>query len=298
MKKPKIILIDGTFYLYKFYYTFPTFQNKKKEPTGAIFGLINMISKMFVLYNPKNLIVIFDSPIKNFRKILFSKYKSNRKKMPLLLQKQIVHIIKIIKYLGIPVVIVSKFEADDVIGTLSKMYEKKDYSVFISTKDKDMAQLVSKQIKIIDGTNKKILGIVEIKKKYGVFPKQICDFLGLIGDNSDNIPGVKGIGKKTAILLLEKFDSIKEIYNDINKISNIPVKRSNNIQKIIKNNKKKAFLSKTLATINTNVPIKIKKKQLKLKNLNKRKIKILLKKFEFKNWKNIINMFLKKKLLK
>ncbi|CAL4043367.1 DNA polymerase I [Buchnera aphidicola (Tetraneura ulmi)] len=293
MKKSKIIIIDGTYYLYKFYYTFPTFKNKKEEPTGAIFGFINMLSKMFFLYNPKNLIVVFDSPAKNFRKILFSKYKSNRKKMPLPLQKQISNTINIIKYLGIPVVVISKFEADDVIGTLSKKYEKKNYSTFISTKDKDMAQLVSKKIKIIDGTKKTILGIIDIKKKYGVFPKQICDFLGLIGDKSDNIPGIRGIGKKTAILLLENFDSLKEIYKNIKKISNLPIKRSKNIEQIIKNNKKKAFLSKKLATINTNVPIKIKKKELKLKNINIKKITLLLKKYEFKNWENIINAFLK-----
>jgi DNA polymerase-1 len=205
--KKSILLIDGTYYLYRAYYALPLFTNTLGEPIGAIYGIINMIKKILHDHKPKYMIIIFDSPSKNFRHQLFPEYKKNRKNIPDELKIQINSIYKIIKYLGVSTIIIPNFEADDVIGTLSNYYAQKNNLVLISTNDKDLGQLVSNNIKIINNDNK-ILGPKEIELKYGVQSQFIPDLLGLMGDTTDNIPGIPGIGKKTAIKLIQNFGSL------------------------------------------------------------------------------------------
>ena len=217
--RDNFILVDGSSYLYRAYYALPHFTNSKGLNTGAIFGVINMISKLLKLYQPKYLCIIFDARGKNFRHRLYKEYKSNRKSMPPELSEQVPPIIDFIKSLGIAVLQVPDVEADDVIGTLSSHpYDSKN-NIIISSGDKDLAQLVCKNVTLINSMDDKILDIDGVTSKFGVPPKSIFDYLVLVGDKSDNIPGVDKVGPKTALSLLKEYGDFDKILANINNLS-------------------------------------------------------------------------------
>ncbi|CAL4043511.1 DNA polymerase I [Buchnera aphidicola (Anoecia corni)] len=284
-----IILVDGTSCLYRAYYAFPFFFNSKGQPSGAIYGVLNIIRSLFLNYDPYTMIIIFDSSKKNFRKKLYKNYKKNRSSMPENLKIQIDPLYQVIEYLGIPLIIESNVEADDVIGTLSKLAEQKNFSVLISSTDKDMAQLVNKNISIIDNSKKCILGPKEIKKKYGVKAEYINHFLALTGDVSDNVPGVLGIGKKTALILINRFGSIKNIYKNLKKIQELSLRGKVRIQKNLKKYQKNAFLSLKLTTIKLNVSLK---ENIENMLLLKPKINLLLHFFHYYEFNYFYKLFL------
>lgn len=268
------MLIDGTFYIYKSYYALPMLINKKKKPIGAIYGFLNILNSLIKQYKPTHIAIAFDSK-KNFRKQIFKKYKSNRKKMPKNLIKQIKPLYKIIKKIGIKFFIIPGIEADDTIGAITLKFKKKT-PIIISTEDKDMAQLVTNKIKLLNN-KKKILGPKEIVEKFGIKPKLINDYLALVGDSSDNIPGIPGVGKKTAVNLLNNIGNLKKIYKNINKIHLLNPKISNNLINTIKKNEKKAFLYYKLTTIYTKTNIKINYSDLIIKQSNINKLNKILK---------------------
>lgn len=271
-KKKLLILIDGTLHLYRSYYALPTLINKDKKPRGAIYGFLRSIRNLINTYNPTHIAIVFDDSTKNFRNIIYKKYKLNRPKIPKKLLEQFKPLYKIIKYIGFSYFIIPEFEADDVIGTISLNAKKHNLPVIISTTDKDIAQLVNKNIQILDPKSKNILGPTEIKKKFGISPNLIIDYLSLTGDKIDNIPGIPGIGKKTAIVLLKKIGNLKKIYQNLNKINllnfNCPKKIKNKIVK----NKKNAFLSYKLAKLKTNIKLNINYSMLIINKLNIQKL--------------------------
>ena len=217
--RDNFILVDGSSYLYRAYYALPHFTNSKGLNTGAIFGVINMISKLLKLYKPKYLCIIFDARGKNFRHRLYKEYKSNRKSMPPELSEQVPPIIDFIKSLGIAVLQVPDVEADDVIGTLSSHHYDSKNNIIISSGDKDLAQLVCKNVTLINSMDDKILDIDGVTTKFGVPPKSIFDYLVLVGDKSDNIPGVDKVGPKTALSLLKEYGDLDKILANINNLS-------------------------------------------------------------------------------
>jgi len=238
-----------------------------------------MFRKLLSQYNFYKMIVVFDSPMKTFRHNLFKQYKKNRSAMPIDLKNQIQPLYTKIKLLGIPSIIIPSVEADDIIGTLSYQAEKKGYFTLIATSDKDMAQLVTKNINIIDSIKNIILGPEAIKKKYGISPKLIIDFLALVGDTADNIPGVIGIGKKTAIILLTQLGSIEKIYNKIEQIKQLPLRGVKNIVEKLKQNKQMAFFSKALVTIKLDVSLHDTYKNFTLPIFQQKKILFFLKNY-------------------
>ena len=231
--RDNFILVDGSSYLYRAYYALPHFTNSKGLNTGAIFGVINMISKLLKSYQPKYLCVIFDARGKNFRHRLYKEYKSNRKSMPPELSEQVPPIIDFIKSLGISVLQVPDVEADDVIGTLSSQpYDSKN-NIIISSGDKDLAQLVRKNVTLINSMDDKILDIDGVISKFGVPPKSIFDYLVLVGDKSDNIPGVDKVGPKTALSLLKEYGDLDKVLANINNLSGrLKDNFSNSLEKI------------------------------------------------------------------
>lgn len=268
--KNLLFLIDGSYYLYRSYYGIKPIFSKKGKLINAIHGILNILSKIIIKYKPNYLALVFDSNIPTFRKKLFYQYKSHRNPMPQDLKEQIPILFKILKILGFPLIKACGVEADDVIGTLAEQAKKKCL-VLISTSDKDFLQLINKNIKIIYN-NDILIGKKEIKKKYGISSKKLIDFFSLIGDKTDNIPGVPGIGEKTALILLKKFKNLHEIYNNLEKISLFSCKRSKNIIKILKENKKIAFLSYKLINLKKDVPLNIFYNDLKITLSNKIKI--------------------------
>ena len=238
------ILVDGSSYLYRAYYALPHLKNKQGDHTGAIYGVSNMISKLIKTYDPEYLCVIFDAKGKNFRHKIYDQYKANRSSMPIELSQQVPPIIELIRSLGIKILQVPDVEADDVIATLATQNYKDKINILISSGDKDLAQLVNKKVVLVNSMDDKILDPKGVSKKFGVLPEQIFDYLVLIGDKSDNIPGVDKIGPKTAISLLEKYKNLDSIIDNIDKIKG----------KVAEN------LSKSLDTID------IAKKLIKLKS--------------------------------
>lgn len=191
-----LILVDGSSYLYRAYHAFPPLTNSAGEPTGAMYGVLNMLRSLIMQYKPTHAAVVFDAKGKTFRDELFEHYKSHRPPMPNDLRAQIEPLHAMVKAMGLPLLAVSGVEADDVIGTLAREAEKAGRPVLISTGDKDMAQLVTPNITLINTMTNTILGPEEVVNKYGVPPELIIDFLALMGDSSDNIPGVPGVGEK------------------------------------------------------------------------------------------------------
>ncbi|QCI27269.1 5'-3' exonuclease H3TH domain-containing protein [Buchnera aphidicola] len=267
MKKKVIILIDGNSYLYRVYYARLKNTNKNILCFQVIYNILYIFKKILIQYKPKKFIIIFDSKKKNFRNKIFKNYKNNRPKMPDILKKISLKIKNILLNIGIPVIIIPKFEADDIIGTISKLAEKNGDYVLIGTCDKDLTQLVNKNIYILNNISNTILNSQDIYKKYGVNPNLMIDFLSLIGDQSDNIPGVLGIGKKTASILLNNIGCIKNIYNNIYKILSIKMKGRKNVIKKLYYGKKMAFLSYKLAKIKIDVKLNVKYKTLNLHSL-------------------------------
>jgi len=201
MKQPQHILIDGSSYLYRAFYVpqLKRMQTASGQPTGAVFGIINMIKSLLAEYPESNIVAIFDAKGKNFRHELYTEYKANRPPMPDELRSQIDYVHRGIKGMGIPLVAIPGVEADDVIGTYAKQASDAGQTVLVASGDKDLAQIVSDKVNLIDTMKKVILDESGVVEKFGVRPDQIIDYLALMGDTSDNVPGVPKVGPKTAV---------------------------------------------------------------------------------------------------
>ncbi|MDQ1237677.1 MAG: hypothetical protein O5V64_525 [Wigglesworthia glossinidia] len=264
----EIILIDGSIYLYRAYYGLPNLKNKLGQPIGAIYGMISMIKKILKKYTPYYVAIIFDSGKTTNKHKIYKLYKENRNKMPDNLHCQIPAIKKILKLMGLSVFSIDGIEADDVIGSISKLLENQGKKSCIFTNDKDMMQLVSKDINIIHINSYKKFDPHEVYLKYRVFPHVISDYLALVGDVSDNIPGVPGIGKKTASILLTKFYSIQGIYNNLNIIKKMKFINKNKIIDSLISNKNMVYIYHKLTKIDTNIKINFSIKDIRLKSKN------------------------------
>ncbi|QJC31393.1 flap endonuclease [Enterobacteriaceae endosymbiont of Macroplea mutica] len=252
MLKKKII-IDGTLVLYRAYYALPLLLDNKGKATGAICGFIKVFKKIINIYPNNDIIVVFDAPGTTFRKKIFTPYKMQRQKIPYNLFMQIKPLKYIIKDMGYKVISINNIEADDIIGTITTILTKKKYVIYIFSADKDLAQLVSNTVYLINPINYNILGSKEIYQKYGVSPRLISDFLALCGDVTDNIPGIPGIGIKTSQLLLNNFGSIKYIYSKIYNTNYMNNTKMKNIKLKLIVHQKEVFLYHQLTTINTNI---------------------------------------------
>ena len=212
------ILVDGSSYLFRAFHGLPPLVNSKGHPTGAIKGVISMLRRIPQDYPGSKIIVIFDAKGKNFRHELFPDYKANRPPMPDDLRCQIEPIHQIIKAMGLPLLIVPDVEADDVIGVLANQATDNKHDVIISTGDKDMAQLVTEHVTLVNTMTDTKMDVAGVQEKFGVRPDQIIDYLALIGDTVDNIPGVPKCGPKTAVKWLTQFESLQGVIEHAHEI--------------------------------------------------------------------------------
>lgn len=279
-----LILIDGSSYLYRAYHAFPPLTNKAGEPTGAMYGVLNMLRSLIFQYQPTHAAVVFDAKGKTFRDELFEDYKSNRPPMPDDLRAQIEPLHAMVKAMGLPLLAVSGVEADDVIGTLACEAEKIGRPVLISTGDKDMAQLVTSNVTLINTMNNTILGPEEVVEKYGVPPELIIDFLALMGDSSDNIPGVPGVGEKTAQALLQGLGGLDTLYGEPEKIADLTFRGAKTMAAKLEKSKDLAYLSYKLATIKTDVELELGCDQLNVTAPEADELHSLFTRYEFKRW--------------
>jgi len=276
-EKDPIILVDGSSYLYRAYHALPPLTSSKGHPTGAIRGVISMIKKILVDHPHSPIAVVFDAKGKNFRHYLYKEYKANRPPMPddLVLQIQPIH--EIVKALGIKLLMVEGVEADDVIGTLAFQAQERKLDTVISTGDKDMTQLVCKNVKVVNTMKDELLDINGVKRKFGVLPEQIVDYLALIGDSSDNVPGVDKVGPKTAVKWIQEYQNIETI---IKNSENITGKVGENLRNGITQLK----LSKELVTIKTDVLLDASIEDLKVDPADNQKLQDIFKELEFNTW--------------
>lgn len=279
-----LILVDGSSYLYRAYHAFPPLTNSVGEPTGAMYGVLNMLRSLLLQYSPSHVAVVFDAKGKTFRDELFDQYKSHRPPMPDDLRAQIEPLHQMVKAMGLPLLVVSGVEADDVIGTLALEAEKAGHAVLISTGDKDMAQLVTPGVTLINTMNNAILGPDEVVEKYGVPPELIIDFLALMGDSSDNIPGVPGVGEKTAQALLQGIGGLDALYADLDKIATLSFRGAKTMAAKLGENKEVAYLSYQLATIKTDVELDITCDKLNVVEPDAAELQTLFARYEFKRW--------------
>ena len=281
-----LVLVDGSSYLYRAFHAFPPLTNREGEPTGAMYGVVNMLKSLISQVEPSHIAVVFDAKGKTFRDELFEQYKSHRPPMPDELRSQIQPLHAIIKALGIPLISVEGVEADDVIGTLAVQAAKEGKHVLISTGDKDMAQLVNDHIMLINTMNNTLLDREGVIEKYGIPPELVIDWLALQGDSSDNIPGVKGVGEKTALALLLGIGSIKTIYENLDKVAELSFRGAKTFAPKLLAEKEMADLSYLLATIKTDVELDVTHDQLTTSPQDHDKLVELFGKYEFKKWLN------------
>jgi len=266
--KNKLYLIDGMSVAFRMYFAMAksNFVNKNNEPTGAIFGFANMITNLLERLEPQNIAVCFDCREKTFRHNLYSEYKANRTAFPEELGVQLPYIKSFLDLVGISRIEFPGYEADDIIGTYCNQCLLNDWEVYCWTTDKDFYQLLDKGINIIRNSKIReefeVIDVDSVKKVFGVCADEVIDYLALIGDASDNIPGVKGIGEKTAIPLIEQYKTIENIYQNIDKIDKPRLKQ------MLLEGKENAYLSKKLLAINKSVPLETSYDKLYRKEVN------------------------------
>ncbi|KTC91386.1 DNA polymerase I [Fluoribacter dumoffii] len=272
-----LILIDGSSYFFRAFHALPPLTNSKGQPTGAIYGVANMIKKLIKDYQPEELAVVFDAKGKTFRDDWYAEYKAHRPPMPDDLSSQFEPLIQLLQAMGLPILIIEGVEADDVIGTLAKQATEQGIPVVISTGDKDMAQLVNEHITLINTMSNTSLNVNGVQEKFGVKPEQVIDYLTLIGDSVDNIPGVTKCGPKTAVKWLVEYQTLDNLIQNAGKISG-------KIGEYLRTSIPQLPLSKKLVTIKTDVVLPLKWGELKPAPVNKERLIELTREFEFKGW--------------
>lgn len=279
-----VILIDGSSYLYRAFHALPPLQNSKGQQTGAVKGVINMIRRMISDYPDSQVAVVFDAKGKTFRNDIYADYKAHRPPMPDELRSQIAPIHEIIQAMGLPLIVVGGVEADDVIGTLAKQATEQGVDVVISTGDKDMAQLVNQHVTLINTMNNTVMDVEGVSKKFGIGPELIIDFLALMGDKSDNIPGVPGVGEKTALALLQGVGGLDQLYGNLDKIAGLGFRGAKTMAPKLEKERDSAYLSYTLATIKTDVEMSWKISGLAHSEEQQDQLLDWFQQLEFKGW--------------
>jgi DNA polymerase I len=276
MSKEFVCLIDGNAYMYRAFYAIKGLMNSKGQPTGALFGFISMLLKLIKDFSPEYIAVVFDVKGPTFRHEKYKEYKANRKPMPEELFSQMDVIKKVLDALNISVFEKQGYEADDILATLAEKFAKQDIDSYVVTGDKDALQLINDKIKVLQvHKDNLIIGKQEVIEKYGIGPESITDFLGLMGDSSDNVPGVPGVGEKTAIKLLKEFNNLENLYVSIDNV------KAANLKEKLLQYEKQAILSKELTVLDRNVALEKDIEDCRKKEPDKDKVVDIFKELEF-----------------
>ncbi|WP_221050142.1 DNA polymerase I [Shewanella carassii] len=279
-----LVLVDGSSYLYRAYYAPPHLTNSKGEATGAVYGVVNMLRSLLGKYKPHQMAVVFDAKGPTFRNEMYAEYKAHRPPMPDDLRNQIAPLHAIIEALGLPLLCIPGVEADDVIGTLASRASKEGRAILISTGDKDMAQLVDDNVTLINTMTDTIMGPEEVTSKFGVGPELIIDLLALMGDKADNIPGLPGVGEKTALAMLTGAGGVAKLLQQPDCVTELGFRGAKTMAKKIIDNAEMLQLSYDLATIKTDCELDLDWHQLNITEPNKDQLAQLYGEMEFKRW--------------
>lgn len=276
-KKPPLILVDGSSYLFRAFHALPPLENSKGQPTGAVYGVINMLNKLIDEYQPEQIAVVFDAKGKTFRNDMYKDYKANRPPMPDDLRSQIAPLYELVGALGYPMVIIPGVEADDVIGSYAKIASEQKIDTLISTGDKDLAQLVNKHVTLINTMNNVIMDEAGVLDKFDVRPRAIIDYLALMGDTADNIPGVPKVGPKTAAKWLKQYETLDNLVAHADEIKG-------KVGESLRENLEQLPLSKDLTTIKCDVELELGITDLAMRPAQTEKLEQIYREMEFKTW--------------
>lgn len=281
-----LILVDGSSYLFRAYHSPPHLTNSRGEATGAIYGVVNMLKSLLRQYGPHQMAVVFDAKGPTFRNEMYSEYKAHRPPMPDDLRSQIEPLHQIIKAMGLPLLCISGVEADDVIGTLARQASAAGRNTLISTGDKDMAQLVDQHVTLINTMTNTLMDPTGVVEKFGVGPELIIDYLALMGDKVDNIPGLPGVGEKTAVALLQGLGAIEQIYQRLDDVAGLSFRGAKTMKAKLEEFQQQLTLSYQLATIKTDVELPYQLSDLSLQQPDNTALADLYKQCEFNRWLN------------
>ncbi len=285
MSQAPLVLVDGSSYLYRAFHALPPLTTSKGMPTGAVKGVLNMLKSLRKQYPDSLFAVVFDAKGGTFRDAMFAEYKANRPSMPDDLRVQIEPLHASVKALGYPLLCVEGVEADDVIGTLARSSAALGRPVIISTGDKDMAQLVDGHITLVNTMTGSVLDVAGVHEKFGVGPEHIIDFLALMGDKVDNIPGVPGVGEKTAVGLLTGIGGgLSDLYANLDKVPTLAIRGAKTLPAKLEEHRDAAFLSYELATIKVDVPLDVEVEALVCGEPDREALLALYTEMEFKSW--------------
>jgi DNA polymerase I len=282
-RRPRLFLIDGSSYIYRAFFALPPTVNSAGCPTNAIYGFINFMLKLLKQHQPEYLAVVLDAGRETFRHQMFADYKSNRREAPASLIPQLPYIRRALDALNVLMIERKGYEADDLIGTLCAMLCDEDCDLIMVSSDKDLMQLVTDKIGLFDNMKERWIGMREVITKFGVEPSRVAEVLGLMGDAVDNIPGVKGVGEKTAVALMQHFQDLDHLYNNLEQLQQTKLRGVARLRKALQNGREMAFLSRELATIKKNVPIQIHLEQLRFTGPKRDRLRTLFNELEFNN---------------
>jgi len=279
-----LVLVDGSSYLFRAFHGLPPLTNSKGQDTGAIYGVVNMLRSLMTTYKPSHIAVVFDAKGKTFRDDIYKEYKANRPPMPDELRSQIKPLHKIIRAMGFPIIVEDGVEADDVIGTLARQASEQGIECVISTGDKDMAQLVDQHVTLINTMTNTTMDIDGVTEKFGVPAELIIDYLAMKGDKVDNIPGIPGVGDKSAVAMLNGIGGVKEIYANLDKIATLDFRGAKTMGAKIAQYEEQAMLSYQLATIECGLKLEYEPTTLNMGEMDKPELQTLFAEYEFKRW--------------
>lgn len=281
--RPRLFLIDGGSFIFRAFYGIPLRNTTTGLPTNAIFGFVNLLFSFLKQYRPDYIAVALDADRETFRKQMFPGYKGTRKAAPAEIVPQLPYLRKVLDGLRLPWVELSGYEADDIIATLSAQMAGNGCEVVVVSSDKDLMQLVARDIKLLDVARNRWIGKEEILMKFGVEAARIVEVMGLMGDPVDNIPGVRGIGAKTAIALIQRFHSLENLFNCLDEVDRMRLRGAPRLRKILEADRANAFLSRSLATVSRDVPINMPLERLKFTGYDTIALRNLFVELEFTN---------------
>ena len=280
---PRLFLIDGSSYIFRAFFAIPPLSNAAGLPTNAIFGFTNILLKLLKQYRPEYVVVALDAGRETFRNAMFADYKSNRPEAPAELVPQFPYFRKVLDALNLPLLELPGYEADDIIATLCGTLSGQGCEVVVVSSDKDLMQLVTDGIRLLDSAKDRWIGAEQVREKFGVAPEQVIEVMGLMGDPVDNIPGVKGIGEKTAIALIQQFETLENLFARLDEVEQMKLRGAARVRNILAEGKQAAFLSRDLATVKRDVPIDMGLESLRARSPDIDKARMLFTELGFTN---------------
>jgi 5'-3' exonuclease len=279
--RPRLFLIDGSSYIFRAFFGVPPRFNSQGLPTNAILGFTNMMVDLLRKHRPDYIAVVLDAGKENFRHRLFASYKSQRPKAPADLIPQLGYLRPVLEALGLPAIELADYEADDVIASLCKAFAAPERSITVVSADKDLMQLVGDGVDLLDASRGRWIGADEVRQKFGVLPGQVIEVMGLMGDAVDNIPGVRGIGAKTAMALIQRFHSLENLFERLDEIETFELRGAARLRRLLADGRESAFLSRALATVKSDLPLTVALDDLCTRGFHLEKLRRLFTELEF-----------------